>query len=208
MKRIGMLLMLSAVLALGSCVHEAAAPFGATSFTPAYYEVGSPPPSVPQCAGIGTVTVDDKRPDPLLVGERFHEEHPADKFAIKSTSAPAAWVQAGIVEALKKATMPVSGAGKGNVVATIAAINLEEKAAWNAMYRAKVVLDVVVTKPGSAEACWTGRVEGVSENYGEAAKSENYAETMNHALDRALTTLMVEKGFLDGTCGACAAAKP
>ena len=199
-------LVLGAVAALaGACV-TASPPFGSTTFTPAYFEVGSTASAVPQCAAVAALTVADPRPEPLKVGRRFHESRPQDKFAIRATSEPAAWVKAGLVEAFRSAALPSNVAGKGAVQATIAALDIEEKSAFNSTFKARLVLDVTVSAPGTNQPCWAGRVEGTSENYGEAGKDQNYIETLNHALDRASVALFMEKGFLDAACGVCSAA--
>jgi hypothetical protein len=82
-------------------------------------------------------------------------------------------------------------------------LQVDEKVFVNAQYDGVVELDVTVAKPGSEAACWTGRVKGSAENYGEAGKAVNYAETMDHALDRALVSLLREQAFTDASCRTC-----
>jgi hypothetical protein len=201
MRSLKVLLLAVPVVLAVSCV-RASAPFGSATFTPAYFEVGSTGSAVPACAAIATLTVTDSRAEPLKVGRRFHEDRPQDKYAIRATSEPAAWVKAGLTEAFKGSALPTV-AGKAGVQVTIAALDLDEKSSFNSTFKARVVLDVTVTKPGTSEACWAGRVEGQAENYGEAGKDQNYIETMNHAMDRASVALFMEKGFVDATCGSC-----
>lgn len=184
-----------------SCV-RASPPFGSATFAPAYFEVGSTASAVPACAAVSSLTVTDPRPEPLKVGRRFHEDRPQDKYAIRATTEPALWVKAGLTEAFKSTALPIV-AGKSAVVASIAALEIDEKSSFNSTFKARVVLDVTVLQPGTNQPCWAGRVEGMAENYGEAGKDQNYIETMNHALDRAAVALFLEKGFVDATCGAC-----
>ena len=67
--------------------------------------------------------------------------------------------------------MPTNTAGRGALLVSIAVLDLDEKTSFNSTYKARLVLDVTVTKPGSREACWTGRVDGQANNYGEAQQA-------------------------------------
>jgi hypothetical protein len=43
-------------------------------------------------------------------------------------------------------------------------------------------------------------VEGASENYGYSGTTDNYQETLNHALDRAMIRLLSDPGFQRSVC--------
>ena len=123
----------AAVLATVSCTRTPPTPFGPALFTPAYYEVESPPPSAPTCAGLSGVTVVERRSEPLVVGRRFQESEPSRRFAIKASTEPAKWVQAGLAEAFQKATLPANVAGRGKLQANLMTLDLTAVTAFNSI---------------------------------------------------------------------------
>ncbi|MGQ0505272.1 MAG: hypothetical protein ACT4TC_08105 [Myxococcaceae bacterium] len=56
---------------------------------------------------------------------------------------------------------------------------------------------------GSAQPCWKGLTEGFAENYGRPDNAENFSETLNHALDRAVSKLLMTEDFEAALCGVC-----
>jgi hypothetical protein len=49
-------------------------------------------------------------------------------------------------------------------------------------------------------SCWRESFNSSAENYGYAGSVENYQETLNHALDRAMIRLLSNSGFKTAVC--------
>jgi len=47
---------------------------------------------------------------------------------------------------------------------------------------------------------WKDSLDGFVENYGDAGTAENYQETLNHALDRAMIRLLNSPDFRKTVC--------
>jgi len=57
-----------------------------------------------------------------------------------------------------------------------------------------------IFEPGGGGADWSANKSGFSENYGYAGSAENYRETVNHSLDKALVSMVNDPGFRDALC--------
>jgi hypothetical protein len=53
---------------------------------------------------------------------------------------------------------------------------------------------------GAGKSAWKGMSSGKAENYGYAGSVENYQETLNHALDRAIIDLLNDREFRKAAC--------
>jgi hypothetical protein len=179
---------------------------GATSFQPAYYPSGGAvPPAVPACSGPVTVTVTDIREKPTEAGRRFEEDRPAVDYPIEMTGEGAAYVRSAIEANLKRAGSPGSGKTANTLAVTLVQLNLEEKTYHNAEFSGGVGFDVAVNGTSSPSPCWKGHVTGTGRNYGKAGNPENYQETLNRAMEKAMSDLLGKKSFQDALCGTCAA---
>jgi hypothetical protein len=65
--------------------------------------------------------------------------------------------------------------------------------------RGRIVLSAELVRKGGG-VCWQDRTEGASENYGYSGATDNYQETLNHALDRAMIRLLGDPGFQKSIC--------
>ena len=145
-------------------------------------------PTLPPCAALSGVQVRDARSD-TTIGKRFVEGKSAASAPVTTTSDVAAWVRSGAQEALRR-----GGAKVGDLNAPALHLNLEqistsENVLHRSGYEGRIVINAeLVGRNGSA--CWKDRVDGFSENYGYSGSAENYQETLNHALDRAMIHLM------------------
>jgi hypothetical protein len=52
----------------------------------------------------------------------------------------------------------------------------------------------------SGRTCWQESFNSSAENYGYAGSVENYQETLNHALDRAMIRVLSSSGFKTAVC--------
>jgi hypothetical protein len=174
--------------------------FPASYFSP---HVGGLPPPVPACASPVTLQVTDPRQTSSIVGRRFEEEKPTVEYPIKMQGDPAAYIRSGLEPALQAAGGAAAGKTPANLAISITEIALEEKTFYNAEFRGRIGLDVLLTQPASSNACWSGRVSGSGQNYGKAGNPKNYQETLNRALDEASAQLLSAPGFADALCGKC-----
>jgi hypothetical protein len=72
----------------------------------------------------------------------------------------------------------------------------------NADYHGRIVLDVAVVL-ADGRTCFTGSVEGQGKNFGRAGNGDNYAQTLNRALDATAETLFNLQQVRDAACSKC-----
>lgn len=125
------------------------------------------------------------------------------EYPIKMQGDPGAYVRSGLEVAMQAAGGAPAGKTPSNLAITITEIALEEKTFYNAEFKGRIGLDAVLNRPGSSNACWSGRVSGNGQNYGKAGNPKNYQETLNRALDEASAQLLSAPGFADALCGKC-----
>jgi hypothetical protein len=155
-------------------------------------------PSLPACAAIARVDVEDTRDD-KAIGKRFVQDKPGAVAPVTASTDIAAWAKEGFETALAKAGAPVGT--KGSVLhARIEMITTNENVLHRAGYDGRIALALELTPAGGGPACWSDRVEGSSENYGYAGSIENYQETLNHALDRAAMRAFSSPAFRKAVC--------
>lgn len=160
-------------------------------------------PLLQACAAVSTIEVSDERPVPQL-GTRFFESAPKLTHPVTTSSDVAAWARSGIEEALRRAK--VQAAKDAAPILTVAVENIvtEESVYRRAEYDGRLVLRASLRPKDSTRPCWEERVEGRAENYGYAGSGENYQETLNHALDRAVIRLLNSNGFTEAACSCVA----
>jgi hypothetical protein len=78
-------------------------------------------------------------------------------------------------------------------------IVLNENVARRSGWEGHIVLSAQIAHRRGG-ICWQGRIEGASENYGYSGSAENYQETLNHALDRAMIRLLSDPGLQRSIC--------
>jgi len=78
-------------------------------------------------------------------------------------------------------------------------IMTSENIARRSGFEGRILISAELVRKGGG-VCWQDRVEGSSENYGYSGGTENYQETLNHALDRAMIRLLGDPGFQKNIC--------
>ncbi|HSP34888.1 MAG TPA: hypothetical protein VLU46_11275, partial [Thermoanaerobaculia bacterium] len=134
-----------------------------------------------------------------VIGTRYLQEKQSTRADVTATGDVAAWVNAGADAALHK-TGIVAGSGRGpSLRLTVDNIKTDESVYHRATYNGRVALTGELVSP-SGGSCWKDSVEGSSENYGYAGSAENYQETLNHALDRAMIRILGSGSFRTAVC--------
>lgn len=153
-------------------------------------------PAQQSCAAVSSVRVVDAREDKTL-GKRFIEgKNAAPAAAVTTTSDVAEWVKTGADAALARAGV-ANGRGP-ELELRVEQITTSENVLHRSGYEGRITLAAEVRSGGAA--CWKGRVEGYAENYGYAGSTENYQETLNHALDRAMIRLLGTSEVKNALC--------
>jgi hypothetical protein len=154
-------------------------------------------PTVDSCAAVSDVRVSDARTD-KTIGKRYIENKSTASAAVTTTSDVAEWVRSGAEDALRRAGVNVRKSGAPMLRLTVDQINTTENVLHRSGYEGRLVMTAELTKGGTS--CWKDRLDGFSENYGYAGSIENYQETLNHALDRAMIRMMSSSEFKRAAC--------
>jgi hypothetical protein len=154
-------------------------------------------PSAPQCAAISAIQVNDARTTPLL-GKRYVETKPSVTAPVRASSDVKAWLRAGAEASTQRVGIRQKSTGP-ILLLTVRQITTSENVARRSGYEARIQISAQLTRKGGG-SCWQDRIEGSSENYGYSGTAENYQETLNHALDRAMIHLLSDPGFLRTVC--------
>jgi hypothetical protein len=180
---------------------------GATGFDYKYFASGgATPPSLPACAGPIDVSVTDPREKPVEMGRRFEEDKPSVVWPIAMNGDTAGYVQKAIEAILQRAGNPGRGTTASALQAQITQITLEERTFHNAEFSGSVGLDLTLVNPAQGGPCWKGKIIGSGTDYGKAGNPENYQETLNRSIERAMADLLAQKDFQHALCGQCASA--
>lgn len=159
-------------------------------------------PVVQPCVSISSLAVEDVRPD-APIGRRLLEERPSVNQPVTFQGSAEEWVRAGADAIFPKAGVAVGVESSPALRIRVDQIFTEEKVFRRAEFDGRVVLTAELAPDPSANSCWTLRVDGFAENYGYAGNLENYQETLNHALDRALIKLIENQEFQAKVCSKC-----
>ncbi len=159
-------------------------------------------PLLSPCGALSKVEVIDARADKAL-GKRYVEKKPSEPAAVTASNDVAAWARNGVEEALKRAGVPMDKAGAPVLRITIDQINTLENVLHRSGYEGRIALSGELRSTDGQTSCWKDRADGSSENYGYAGSIENYQETLNHALDRALIRLLSAPDFKKAVCASC-----
>ena len=154
-------------------------------------------PAVPACAAFSGIQVSDARLD-KTIGKRYVETNPSISAPISASSDVTAWVKTGASDAAQR--VGISQKSNGPVLRiTVRQIVLSEDVARRSGYEGRISISAELVRKGGG-TCWQDRFEGASENYGYSGTAENYQETLNHALDRAMIRLLGDPGFQRKIC--------
>ncbi len=154
-------------------------------------------PSVPACAGFSAIQVTDARLD-RNIGKRFVETNPSITAPLTTSSEVAGWARAGAAEAAQKSGIPQKTSGPILRI-TVRQIVVSENVARRSGFEGRIQIAAELLRKGGG-ICWQDQFEGTSENYGYSGRNDNYQETLNHALDRAMIRLLSDPGFQRKIC--------
>lgn len=180
---------LTVLATLAGCAPSSLAPY---TFAAQYTFMGSPADYevAPDCARYGTLVVEDARNDTSSVGVRYLEEG-GPRHDVGMDGDVEGWLRAAVEQAFRQAT--ITDGGEQTVTVRLESITTDESVYRRAEYDGTVVIQATVGGTTTTE-------KGFAENYGYAGSAENYQETVNHALDKALAELVNDQGFLDALC--------
>lgn len=167
---------------------------------PLQYKLQAAPAEFPAtitCGRVSRVDVTDARTNPTL-GSRYLQEKKSVHADVTSTGDVAAWVRTGAESALKQTGVNVGGDGP-RLRLSLENIKTDESVYRRSEYSGRVTIAADLVAPGG-RSCWHDTVEGFSENYGYAGSAENYQETLNHALDRAMIRILGSGEFRRAVC--------
>lgn len=155
---------------------------------------------VKACAVAGAFSVEDTRAGGAS-GVRFHEDKPEAKADVTVEGSATDWAKSAFEPLARRVVLRLGVEGRPRLTLRIADLWLEEQVYKRAEYDGRVVLDLVVSSPDGSRVCYEHRADGFAENYGWAGKAENYQETVNEALDRAIIKLLQAPEVSDAICG-------
>lgn len=178
--------------------------FGAMMFETKYLSSGERAAAAPNCGAIRQVAIKDTRPDPGLVGDRARDDLP-QPYPLRMVGDSGAWAQTVIETMARSAGYAVGDAPQyPTLQVTLRNIELHERVFSNADYTSRVVIEGAVLLP-NGQTCFANTFEGDARNYGRAASDENYQQTINHALEKAVVSMLDNTGIRDGLCSRCSA---
>lgn len=193
--RIGLLGVAAFAVVLVACNPSSLTPY---TFPASYRMISSPGDYqiAPDCAAYGKLVVRDHRDDTAVVGVRYLEDGD-EKYDVGMEGDVEAWLRSAMLSALEQARIEEEEGSSHTLTLTLDSIVTDEAVYRRAEYDARVVVRVEVAGGG---ADWAANKSGFSENYGYAGSAENYQETVNHALDKALVATVNDPGFRDALC--------
>jgi uncharacterized lipoprotein YajG len=196
------LLALFTLFLLPSCVQDSVEPLS----VPLQYRMMASADelvALPDCAALSAVVVVDAREDSVL-GTRVNEGRDAPPVPVTASSDVSEWLRTGVEEALRTNGVSLARSGAPVLRIEIERIRTFENVYRRAGYEARISLSAAIAAQGETDsACWIRQSNGHAENYGYAGTAENYEETLNHALDRALIALFESPGFREAVCERC-----
>jgi len=143
-----------------------------------------------------SVQAQDARSQKLL-GTRMHESKPL-KADVTAGGDPAAWVSDGVQTVLGQNGFSAQGGGTTLAVG-LTVLHTTESVWHRSSYEARVSLTGEL-RSRAGKSCWKGSVDGQGENYGYSGSIQNYQETLNSALDSAVSNMTLTPGFKDAVC--------
>ena len=182
-----------ALVLAGACGPSSLSP---VTFDATYSPMGSIGDFDPadDCATYGDLVVEDGRGG-VVVGKRYLEEG-SESYDVSMAGDVEGWLQAALEHALDEAGIEQDDASDRTIRVTLERVETDEAVYRRAEYDAKVVIEAAV----SGGESWSDKKDGFSENYGYQGSAENYQETVNHAVDRAMAALVNDSGFTAALC--------
>ena len=195
------IILCSAILVLSGCAATSLSP---TSIALKYHptELPSATPPVHTCAALSGLKFEDARTakDP---GRRVLERNPEVAQPIYLTADPMPWFTQAVDLHFNRAGLLTNAADKPSGVMKLEQIVMSETVYVRADYNGRVTLSLDLLASASGRTCWSARVTGFAENAGYAGEAENYNETLNQALDKALIQLLSTGELSANLCGKC-----
>jgi hypothetical protein len=195
------ILLCSATLALSGCAATSLSP---TSIALKYHPTEEPSatPPVHTCAALSRLKVEDARTakDP---GRRVLEGKPEVAQPIYLAADPMPWFEQAVALHFKRAGLLTTATDKPSGLMRLEQIVMSETVRVRADYNGRVTLSLDLLAPTTGRTCWSARVTGFAENAGYAGSAENYNETLNQALDKALIQLLSTGELSANLCGKC-----
>ena len=140
------------------------------------------------CAAVSDIRITDMRTDKTL-GQRFISGVSEPWAEVTTDSNVAEWVTSGVMEGLKNSAATLAVEGKPVLHISIEQISTKENVYFAGGYEAHVAISGELLA-ANGKSCWKDHADGGGENYGHAGSIDNYQETLNHALDRAVIKLL------------------
>ena len=169
---------------------------------PADYEPmqsGNEITAAPACAVFRELTVVDNRPEGSADGVRTIQDREG-RSDIFMDGDVESWFHAGVARGLVQSHFPQDPSAGLDLTMKLAAIHIEEIAYRNSTFEGRVIIDIELSRPRTAGAVWSHRIDGFAKNYGRPGKTVNYQETVNHALDRAVTAAVNNEELRQKLC--------
>ncbi len=176
---------------------------------PANYEPmqsGGEITAAPACAVFRELTVVDNRSEGSADGVRTIQDREG-RSDIFMDGDVESWFHAGVARGLVKSHFPQDPSAGLDLTMKLAAIQIEEVAYRNSTFEGRVIIDVELSRTGGGGPVWSHRTDGFAQNYGRPGKAENYQETVNHALDRAVTSAVNNEALRQKLCEVTTRAK-
>jgi len=160
-------------------------------------------PTFPDCAAVSDVVVIDSRDDPVL-GDRANEGKDAAPMPVTTSSDVSAWIRDGAFEGLKASGISLGRSEAPVLRFEVVRIRTFENVYRRAGYEGQISLSAEIVSPAErGTVCLLRQSNGSAGNYGYAGSAENYQETLNHALDRALIALLDNPDIRRALCEGC-----
>ena len=176
---------------------------------PADYEPmqsGSDITAAPACAVFRELTVLDDRPAGSTDGVRTVQDREGQSDIFMDGDVKA-WFQAGVARGMVKSHFPQDPSAGLDLTMKLALIQIEEVAYRNSTFEGRVIIDIELSRAGNGGSVWSHRTDGSAQNYGRPGKTENYQETVNHALDRAVASAVNNEELRQRLCEVTTRAK-
>ncbi len=154
-------------------------------------------PSLPACASLSGVEVVDGRAE-KTIGKRFLEGNASTVVPVTTSSDVATWARNGALDILRSSGVTIGKPGAPVLRLAIEEIRTNENVVRRSGYDGRIVASGQLIRGGTV--LWSDRGNGSAENYGYSGRADNYQETLNHALDRAVLGLLSRPQFRKEIC--------
>jgi hypothetical protein len=170
-----------------------ASQISAYSFSGGYVMQEETVPDAPAGAQVGSIVVKDTRENGDVIGQRYSEEDTSLKYDITYLDDTTSWAAAGATRILGDAGVGLDS-GASTLELTITRLHVEVSIFSQGEFDGAVTLTAVLRGANGSE-CWRGNTNGEASNWGDPSNPLNYQETMSHALDRAMISLLNNAAF-------------